>query len=239
MEFTYSFYSQLINSIRENDYQVCSYHNYEQFNKPCILRHDVDNSLEKALEFAKLESELGVVSTYFILLSTDFYNISSRRSLDIINEIKSLGHDVGLHFDELKYDDNVDVVSAIKQECKIMSLILDTDINSVSMHRPSKKTLDASYKIDGIVNSYDKIFFNDFKYISDSRRNWRENPFEAISENHNKLHILTHSFWYNEKDININDRVSNFVNNANNERYLSMKENIRDLNEIMLESSVK
>lgn len=232
MEFTYKFYETLIKKLEESNYTNSSYHDYHKFKKTYILRHDVDNCLEKSLELAKVEYRLGVKSTYFILLSSNFYNIASKRSVMIIKEIKELGHEIGLHFDELKYDENINISFTIKKECQIMSLILDMDIKSVSMHRPSNKTLDANYKIDGIVNSYDKIFFNDFKYISDSRRNWIENPFDAIDK-YDKLHILTHAFWYNTENKDIKQSVQDFVNKGNFNRYEIFKENIRNIEDIL------
>ena len=56
-----------------------------------------------SLGLLKVEKELNVNSTYFILLSTDFYNINSDKSLRILKEIKRLGGKIGLHFDEKKY----------------------------------------------------------------------------------------------------------------------------------------
>ena len=68
LEFTYRAYQELIELLKKNNYEVCDYYNYKKFNKCVILRHDVDLSLEKALELAKLENSLGVYSTYYVLL---------------------------------------------------------------------------------------------------------------------------------------------------------------------------
>lgn len=94
----------MIGLLREKGYSFADYLNYSNFNKAVILRHDVDFSLEKALEMAEIEKKEEVQSTYFILLSTNFYNIFSKESCDIIKKIQSLGHNIGLHFDEKKYD---------------------------------------------------------------------------------------------------------------------------------------
>ena len=39
-----------------------------------ILRHDVDFSLKDAFRIAKIENELGICSTFFILLHSELYN---------------------------------------------------------------------------------------------------------------------------------------------------------------------
>lgn len=107
------------------------------------------------------------------------------------------------------------------------------------MHRPSKSTLEADYAIPGIVNSYGKTFFHDFKYLSDSRRRWRE-PVEDIirAGEYDRLHILTHAFWYHEEEEEISRTVGDFIRSANRERWRQMAENITDLPAIMREEDV-
>ena len=238
MNFTYKSYRQLIGLLKKHDYAFANYWNYNQFHKPVIMRHDVDESLDKAVKLAKLEQEEGITSTYFILLSTDFYNVASQNSLDKIRRIVECGHEIGLHFDEVKYLslDGVkpDIVGAIKTEAKIMSEIIGEQIKAVSMHRPSKETLEADYRIEGMINYYGMEFFKGFKYVSDSRRRWREDVNAIItSGEYDKLHILTHAFWYNEEELDIKASVEQFVLSGNRERYQSMKENITALDEIM------
>lgn len=55
MNFTYESYKELINLLREHRYSFTNYHNYKQYEKPVILRHDVDSSLDKAVTLAKVE----------------------------------------------------------------------------------------------------------------------------------------------------------------------------------------
>ena len=107
------------------------------------------------------------------------------------------------------------------------------------MHRPSPATLEADYDIPGIVNSYGKTFFRDFKYLSDSRRRWRE-PVEEIirSGEQDRLHILTHAFWYHDTEEDISQTVGDFIRIASRERYARMMENITDLPSILREEDV-
>lgn len=239
MEFTYRGYSSLINTLKECGYKFCDYHNYESHLKCVILRHDVDNSVGKAIEMAELESALGVKSTYFVLLTSDFYNPSSKKIFDGLHHIQRLGHEIGLHFDEMVYEEYIDVVGAITKEARLLSDILDIPITTVSMHRPSQKTLEANYEIPGMINSYGKTFFNDFKYLSDSRRRWREPVLDIIkSRQYDRLHILTHAIWYNEIEEDIHDTIKKFVTSANQERYFQEKENIKDIESILSESDI-
>ena len=236
MEFTYIAYESMLKALRDNDYEIYNYHDYDHYGKCAILRHDVDVSLEKALQFARLESSLNTRATYFILLSTNFYNIASVKNRRTIDEIKDNGHEIGLHFDEANYtySSGHDIHYHIEREIRIMSDILGIRISTVSMHRPSKNTLAADYEFQDAINTYSKIFFKNFKYISDSRRNWHEPVLDIIrSKTFKRLHILTHPFWYSENGISASDVIKGFTKNANAERYEYMSENIKDLEEFM------
>lgn len=234
MGFTYSSYEGLIKTLQEAGYSFADYHCYEKYSQCVILRHDIDNSIDKAVQLADKEAKLGIKSTYFVLMTSDFYNPASKKSLEGLRNIQELGHEIGLHFDEMAYDDIEDVVGAIQKEAKLLSDILGTPITTVSMHRPSQKTLDANYEIPGMINSYGKTFFNEFKYLSDSRRRWREPVHDIIkSGQYDRLHILTHAIWYNEVEEDIHDTIKKFVISANKERYYQEKENIKDIDSIL------
>ncbi|EES62917.1 polysaccharide deacetylase family protein [Fusobacterium varium] len=236
MDFTYKAYKGMIEKLLDKNYEISDYKNYKEKKKVVILRHDIDTSLEKALRIAEIEKELNVYSTYFILLSTDFYNINSEKSLKIVKEIKRLGGKIGLHFDEKKYkiNDQEDYIKYVNYELDILSSILNEKIDIVSMHRPSKEFLEMDLEIPNVINSYQKVFFNKFKYISDSRMNWRENVEEIIEKNQYKaLHILIHPFWYEENEKTMEEKLKIFLNGAIWERYNSLNENIRNFEEIL------
>lgn len=237
MEFTYRAFRELLSLLREQGYAFRNYYDYEDAPRCVILRHDIDNSLSQAMRLAELEAEEGVSSTWFVLLRTDFYNVFSKSGLEALRCIQSFGHEIGLHFDEASYVPALgpdEVVQNIIKECGLLSALLETEVSSVSMHRPSKATLEADYTIPGIVNSYGKTFFHDFKHLSDSRRRWREPVLDIIrAGEHDRLHILTHAFWYHEEEEDIARTVGAFIRSANKERYQQMAENITDLPSIV------
>lgn len=237
MEFTYSAYRNLLQLLREQGYSIQNYHDYKSAGRCAILRHDIDTSLSQAVKLAELEAAEGVRSTWFVLLRTDFYNAASKAGQAALRRIQSLGHEIGLHFDEASYVPALgpdEIVQNIIKECGLLSALLETRVSSVSMHRPSKTTLEADYAIPGIVNSYGKTFFHDFKYLSDSRRRWREPVLNIVrSGEYDRLHILTHAFWYHEGEEDIARTVGAFIRSANKERYQQMAENITDLPSIV------
>ena len=242
MEFTYTAYRALLDLLRQGGYDFTNYHEYQSHHRCVILRHDIDNSLSQALRLAEVEADFGVKSTYFVLLRTDFYNPASAASQKALSRIQALGHELGLHFDEMAYPqeggsstaDSSSTEELILREAGILADICGCPITTVSMHRPSKATLEADLRIPGMINSYGQTFFHDFKYLSDSRRRWRE-PVEEIIRGgeHDRLHILTHAFWYHEREQDITESVGAFVRSANAERYERMMENITDLPSIL------
>lgn len=239
MDFTYAAYCRLLELLKDRGYQFANYHNYEQMQFPVILRHDIDTSLEQAVRLGAIEAEQGIASTYFVLLRTEFYNVASARAQALLQELRGQGHELGLHFDEVAYGAEVNPITAIEKEARLLGEMLGRPVTAVSMHRTSPKTLEADYQIPGLVNSYGKTFFEDFKYLSDSRRNWRE-PVEEIikSGKYPRLHILTHAFWYHEQEASLKETVGQFISAAREARYVQMKENIRDIESILLPEEV-
>lgn len=235
MEFTTKAYIELLELLRHNGYYFCLYRESETVKKSVIIRHDVDFSLEKALEMARLEHDLAVKSTYFILLSTNFYNIFSKESFDKLIQIQSLGHEIGLHFDEKRYDIQTieDMQKAVKMEAKILGNLLNTEVKVVSMHRPSKLVLENDIPFHQIINSYSSKYFKSMKYVSDSRMNWREDPIETIeSGKYEKLHILTHPFWYSTEIETMEVKLKDFLKQSISERYDFMYDNFTALDQV-------
>lgn len=237
MQFTYKAYKNLIKTLRELDYKFCTYNEIYNCNRGVLLRHDVDFDLGKALEMAIIEKELGVRSTYFILLSTDFYNVFSKESFEKIRKIMNLGHRIGLHFDEQRYliCSVDDIKKNVSYEVKILSELIGETIDAVSMHRPSQLILDSDIKFDGLINSYSSYHFKEIKYISDSRIKWGENVLDVIKKNkYDKFHILVHPFSYDYKNITPKEKLNNFLNQSKIDRYNIIKKNFSNIEEFLV-----
>lgn len=108
------------------------------------------------------------------------------------------------------------------------------------MHRPSKEFLEMNLEIPNVINSYQKKFFKDFKYVSDSRMFWRENIEEIIEkDDYNKLHILTHPFWYsNNQNESMKEKLISYIKNGIDSRYDFLNENFRNLEEVILKKEL-
>lgn len=237
MEFTYQAYRNLLTLLKEQGYVFRGFLDYHDAPRCVILRHDIDNSLSQAVRMAEIEAEEDVHSTWFVLLRSDFYNPASKVGQEALRRLLSLGHDVGLHFDEtacIPIPSKESLIESIVEDASLLSKILGKTVSSVSMHRPSKAALEADYQIPNIVNSYGETFFHHFKYLSDARCHWRE-PVEDIIRSgcYNRLQILTHAFWYHEKAQDIGQTVDHFICSAAKERYCQMAKNISDIDSIL------
>jgi hypothetical protein len=244
-KFTYTDYEYLISNILDNNYNFSTYNNYSVKKKPCIIRHDVDFDISKSLQLAKFESEIHneLKSTYFFLISGEFYNIFAKSSLEIVYKILSLGHEIGLHFDETKYpiNKNMNLYSKfVEEEIYILNKALGTKINVVSLHRPSKFSLESDLEFHHAINTASREFIRDFKYLSDSRMRWREDVFSIIKDGQfEKLQILTHAFWYNDKEETTQEKIFEFIKNANKERYKNFNNNFSNLNEFVRSEDIQ
>ena len=173
-----------------------------------------------------------------MLVTSDFYNVASRRSRKCLLRIKNIGHEIGLHFDETAYGplDGESMTAAILKEREMLQDVTESEVGTVSMHRPSKWVLEANLKIPGMVNSYGKEFFHDFKYVSDSRMRWREDVTKYAAERtYPRLHILTHAFWYNDEELSLRDALDRFLSDARRDRYGILNANFTDLPSVIAE----
>lgn len=75
-------------------------------------------------------------------------------------------------------------------------------INSFSIHEPSRTSLivdnETLNRLQLKHNSYDKKYFKDIKYISDSGGRWREGHFAEWLDKVDQIQILTHPLWWYE-----------------------------------------
>lgn len=234
MRFTLETYMKLLKKIKDKRYIFVDYKNWMEVDKSVILRHDIDFSLKDAMKMSEVERGVtNVAATYFVLVSSNFYNIHSRESRNYIKYIMKNGGNIGLHFDETQYPitNENEMKAYVQKEAEVLGDVVGSEIDVVSMHRPSREFLTANMTFPKIINSYNEIYFKEMKYLSDSRRYWRENVDEIIEQSmNNRLHILTHPFWYAEgAEADLKQTLKSKILKSSLEFYDHMYDNFQDL----------
>lgn len=138
-----------------------------------VLRHDVDLSVDFCFRLIEVEKGLDVLSTSFFMVTSDYYNPSSVHNARQLKQISEWGYEVGLHFDPTCYPDSSpeEMVKHVDHEAGILEDIIGRKVDSVSLHCPS---VHGTFPLfEGYVNAYDKAFFSDENYISDSCKSFR------------------------------------------------------------------
>ena len=96
--FSYYEYKEIISLIQ--DYlPIVSFNDVidKGLEKYCVIRHDIEYSMDRALKLAQLENELKIKSTYCVQVRNNIYNAISDKNIDIVKQIISLGHEIALH----------------------------------------------------------------------------------------------------------------------------------------------
>jgi hypothetical protein len=145
-------YAELLGASRAGGYRFAFFDREPQAGD-LLLRHDVDMSLDAALEMAELEAEAGARSTYFLMTRSEFYNLDARSGQTAIERLRGLGHRIGLHavHPDATLDDRFDPV--------------------VAWHTPEPSYM--TDPLDGAVNVMQAEFFDPDHYRSDSNQRWR------------------------------------------------------------------
>ena len=159
--FDVAHYRELLEAAAAGGYRWACF-DHEPQAGDLFLRHDVDMSLEAAVELAELEAERGVAATYFLMTRSQFYNLDSRDGENALARLRELGHRVGLHavHPDATFDDRFDPVLA--------------------WHAPEPEYM--SEPVAGALNVMQAPWFDPAHYRSDSNRHWRSGcPHEQLA----------------------------------------------------------
>jgi hypothetical protein len=145
-------YADLLRAARDGGYR-CAFFGDGPEPGQLFVRHDVDLSLDAAVQMAELESELEVAATYFLMTESVFYNLDSSEGAAAIERLRALGHRVGLHavYPRARLDERFETV--------------------VAWHNPDPEYMTAP--IEGAVNVMEERYFSPATYRSDSNQHWR------------------------------------------------------------------
>lgn len=201
-DFGKNSFLKVLSVLKENQYRFISFcdviDSISGDEKVCLMRHDVDISMDYAVELAKLEYTQGVRACYFVMLRSPLYNLFSRHNAAMLKRLISLGHEIGLHFDaRCPPSPGKSLESELTLELDILSQLTGKPVFAFSYHQPNDEIIQKKLVLSGVINTYNSDQLLGFKYISDSNREWREmTPIQLAESGMKRIHILLHPIWW-------------------------------------------
>jgi hypothetical protein len=208
--FDLDHYRELLDAARAGGYRFAFFDREPQAGD-VLLRHDVDMSLDAALEMAELEAERGVAATYFLMTRGDYYNLDSRGGVAALARLRELGHRVGLHgvYPDATLDDRFDPV--------------------VAWHTPDPDYM--TVPLEGAVNVMQEPWFRPDRYRSDSNQHWRSGcPHEELARGGFEwLQLLVHPEIWVYKGSTMRETMESFLEADRAARRRALLDNRIDL----------
>lgn len=201
-DFRYLHYSKLLHTLRRN-WRLISFtdcHSAPVGQRIAVIRHDVDMSLDAAVAIAEIECNESISATYCIRLGGTYYDPLSISGIKSIRRLVDLGHSIGLHFDITRYHAlGLPATAGIDADIATLQHAFGRPVEFISQHSPARLGRpDLTERPDlQRLYSYNELFFDKMKYISDSGQFWREGDVNCHLYA-DRLHVLTHPEWWTE-----------------------------------------
>ena len=235
-KFSYAEYKNIITMVNQHlpikDFKDVLKYNLTKF---CVLRHDIEFSIDRALTLARIENELDVTSTYTVQLRNNTYNALSQKNIEAVQEIKKLGHQIGLHQNPPKMSDD-ELIKYIQKDIETLEHYYRFEVDRFAFHRcgSNPKLLENYVKVPDKINCYDEKFFHyfnekkpkDFRvhYLADSNHKWKYgHPLHIdYSIYPFRMQLLTHPYSWSDGGHSNMPNFNKLIKERNNELITDM-----------------
>lgn len=234
--FSYNEYKNIINLVRTHLPIVDFADVKKKTSKYCVIRHDIEFSLDRAYKLAQIESQLSIQSTYTVQLRNNTYNALSDKNIELIHKIKDLGHKIGLHICPALTKNKTEVIEEILLESNTFQKYYGFKIDRFAFHRPNLRPELLAWYLDvpGLINCNGEKYFHFYKnseadklkvtYLSDSNHRWSYGHPIGINFNKiKKLQINTHPFSWTESGLENYGNFLSLIKERNNEMLRDMQ----------------
>ena len=234
--FSYTEYRNIITLVK-NSLPIMDFSEVnEEVNTFCVLRHDIEFSIDRALTMARIEhDDLGVHSTYTVQLRNNTYNALSQKNIEAIQEIEDMGHYIGLHQNPPMMDDD-ELVDYILKDIETLEHYYGFEVDRFAFHRCGSNPgiLEKYVEVPNKINCYAKDFFHYFKgdtpedlrvhYLADSNHDWKYgHPFSIdYWDAPQKMQLLTHPYSWTDEGYDNLDNYTELIRERNGELVHSM-----------------
>jgi hypothetical protein len=172
--------------------------------KFCVIRHDIEFSIDRALQLAEIEFDEDISSTYTVQLRNNTYNALSEKNIELIHQIRKLGHKIALHQNPPPMSKKA-LVNYVLKDIETLEYYYGFKIDRYAFHRPKQEQLAMYLDVPGKINCYDKKYFHYFNgpypndlrvtYLADSNHRWKwGHPIELDFTKVKKLQLNMHPF---------------------------------------------
>lgn len=112
-----------------------------------------------------------------------------------------MNHQIGLHIDATQYENLEEMTNGIESYLEFLSSFLPIS-RTLSFHKPASWLLD-NVTITNWVNAYQKEYYSEVVYVSDSNRRefWKEERLYRAIEGNKSLTLLTHPLWWKDASL--------------------------------------
>lgn len=191
-DFTLIQYQNLLTTLKLKGYQIqANTVVKESPQKTIILRHDIDALPLKAISMAIVENKMGVASSFFFKIHPDIF------IPQIIQEVASLDHKIGYHYEDLarNHGNYAKAISDFERHLDLMREIVPVnticaDGNPLSKYNNLWLWDKYDYRQFGIeCEMYLDIDYNETAYFTDTGRCWDGDKFNVWD------HVKTDKPW--------------------------------------------
>jgi hypothetical protein len=212
-DFTFKHYREVLETACHAGYQFYTHHEYWQ-DRPTgpsvLLRHDIDNYLRRSVEFARIEASLGIRATYFVRIHGE-YNVFHVNDYLRLKEIRSLGHEIGLHSDVVEFGtltgESECLEDLFRREIRYLETALGVQVRGVATHRDFNDAPNSLPYVSSLdlrefgleYDAYHPAFVQERKYLSEKVNRgigWWDKCFCRYIDSEPQLTVLTHPRWW-------------------------------------------
>ena len=222
--FTHTGYRNLLSRLLAAGYRPAAFADAERLladgTRFVLLRHDIDFDLSSALAMARIEAEMALFSTWFVLVRTEHYNLFSAEGSRIVAEILGMGHRLGLHFDCAAYPSTglAEMNAGCDKEARVLEDWFGVEMPVVSIHRPPAFVIGNAESLTAPrLHTYLPLFTRRIHYLADSRGLWRYGePLDSAAFLAGQpLHLLIHPIWWRESETPPAQTLNDFIDRRN------------------------
>lgn len=222
--FTFNYYEKIFQSALDNDYRIISLKEFflDEYNhnhKILVNRIDVDININRLKIIYKIFKKLNIKASIYVRLHSPNYNLLSIGNIKIIQNLISIGCEIGLHteLEDVEGYCKLNKTKLLKKEIELIETIFSIKVFGSASHRDVTNYNNLDFwkenkpKDFGLeYEAYDQKLWNNCRYVSDSEwtqwksynngilmTNDRRNPIDHMKENCKVLNLLTHpESWY-------------------------------------------